>query len=62
MEAACRRALAEGAHLRDALAREPAVMAHLTPDALGRLFAPESYLGMAERLVQRVLAARTPRP
>ncbi len=62
VEAACRRALAEGAHLRDALAREPAVMAHLTPDALGRLFAPESYLGMAERLVQRVLAARTPRP
>ena len=51
---------AEGAHLRDALAREPAVMAQLTPAALDRLFAPESYLGMAERFVQRVLTARTP--
>jgi len=61
VESACRRALAESVHLRDALAREPAVMAQLTPDALDRLFAPESYLGMAERFVERVLAARTPR-
>ncbi|MGH6962329.1 MAG: 3-carboxy-cis,cis-muconate cycloisomerase, partial [Dongiaceae bacterium] len=61
VESACRHALAEGAHLRDVLAREPAVTAQLTPEALGRLFAPESYLGMAERFVQRVLAARTSR-
>ena len=61
VESACRRALAEGAHLRDVLAREPAVTAQLTPEALDRLFAPESYLGMAERFVQRVLAARKPR-
>jgi 3-carboxy-cis,cis-muconate cycloisomerase len=60
VESACRRALAEGAHLRDVLARDPTVMAQLTPAALDRLFAPESYLGMAERFVQRVLAARTP--
>jgi 3-carboxy-cis,cis-muconate cycloisomerase len=62
VESACRDALAERAHLRDVLARDPAVAALLTPDALDRLFAPESYLGMAERFVQRVLAARTPRP
>ena len=61
VESACRRALAEGAHLRDVLAREPAVMAQLTPAALDRLFAPESYLGMADRFVQRALAARKPR-
>jgi len=60
VESACRRAVSEGAHLRDVLAREPAVMAQVTPEALDRLFAPESYLGMAERFVQRVLAARTP--
>jgi 3-carboxy-cis,cis-muconate cycloisomerase len=61
VESACRRAVSEGGHLRDVLAREPAVMAQVTPEALDRLFAPESYLGMAERFVQRVLAARTPR-
>jgi 3-carboxy-cis,cis-muconate cycloisomerase len=61
VEAACRRALAEGAHLRDVLAREPAVTAQLQQETLDRLFAPESYLGMAERFVQRVLAARPPR-
>jgi 3-carboxy-cis,cis-muconate cycloisomerase len=60
VESACRRALAESAHLRDVLAREPSVTAQLTPEALDRLFAPESYLGMAERFVERVLAARTP--
>jgi 3-carboxy-cis,cis-muconate cycloisomerase len=60
VESACRRAVSEGAHLRDVLTREPAVMAQVTPEALDRLFAPESYLGMAERFVQRVLAARTP--
>jgi len=61
VESACRRALADGAHLRDILAHEPAVAAQLTPEALDRLFAPESYLGMAERFVQRALAARKPR-
>ena len=61
VESACRDALAERAHLRDVLARDPAITALLTPDALVRLFAPESYLGMAERFVQRALAVRTPR-
>jgi len=60
VESACRRALAEGAHLRDVLARDPAVAGQLTPGMLDRLFAPESYLGMAERFVQRVLATRPP--
>jgi 3-carboxy-cis,cis-muconate cycloisomerase len=60
VEEACRRAIEEGRHLRDVLARDPAVTAHLSPDALDRLFAPEAYLGVAERFVQRVLAARKP--
>jgi 3-carboxy-cis,cis-muconate cycloisomerase len=59
VEAACGRAVAEGRHLRDVLAQDPAVTAHLSPEALDRLFAPDSYLGIAERFVQRVLAGRT---
>jgi len=59
VEAACRRAVADEAHLRDILARDPAVAAVLTTEVLERLFAPENYLGMAERFVQRVLSART---
>jgi 3-carboxy-cis,cis-muconate cycloisomerase len=61
VEAACRRAVEQGSHLRDVLAHDSAVTAHLSPDALDRLFAPEAYLGVAERFVQRVLAARKPR-
>jgi 3-carboxy-cis,cis-muconate cycloisomerase len=61
VEASCRRAVEQGAHLRDVLAQDPAVTAHLPPDALDRLFAPGAYLGVAERFVQRVLAARKPR-
>jgi 3-carboxy-cis,cis-muconate cycloisomerase len=55
VEAASRRAVAEGAHLRDVLARDPAVTPHLAPDALDRLLAPDAYLGVAERLVERAL-------
>jgi 3-carboxy-cis,cis-muconate cycloisomerase len=61
VEAASRRAVVEGAHLRDVLAGDPVVTVHLAPDALDRLFAPESYLGVAERLVERALLARRQR-
>jgi 3-carboxy-cis,cis-muconate cycloisomerase len=61
VEAASRRAVVEGAHLRDVLAGDPVVTAHLAPDALDRLFAPEAYLGVAERLVERALLARRQR-
>jgi 3-carboxy-cis,cis-muconate cycloisomerase len=58
VEAACRRAVEQATHLRDVLAQDATVAAHLSPDDLDRLFAPESYLGVAERFVQQVLAAR----
>jgi 3-carboxy-cis,cis-muconate cycloisomerase len=61
VEAACRRSVEQGAYLRDILAQDSTVTAHLSPDELARLLAPESYLGVAERLVQRVLAARKTR-
>ena len=57
VEAACHRAVAEGAHLKDVLAKDPAVAAELDAGQLARLFAPEAYLGVAESFVQRVLAA-----
>jgi len=58
VEAACRRAIAERRHLRDVLAAEPAVAARLDAAALDHLFDPTNYLGVAEALIDRVLAAR----
>ncbi len=58
VEAACRRALAERRHLRAVLADEPAVATRLDAAALDRLFDPLNYLGVAEALIDRVLAAR----
>jgi 3-carboxy-cis,cis-muconate cycloisomerase len=53
---ACRRALAEGVHLRDILAREPALSGTLDPPALDRLFDPIRYLGETRTLIVRALA------
>jgi 3-carboxy-cis,cis-muconate cycloisomerase len=61
VEAACRRAVEEGAHLRDVLGREPVVTGEFTADQLDRLFLPEAYLGVAEALVRRSLAAAAKR-
>ncbi|HUN51657.1 MAG TPA: 3-carboxy-cis,cis-muconate cycloisomerase [Candidatus Sulfotelmatobacter sp.] len=58
IEAACRRAVAEGRHLRDILAADPVVSAELPGAALDRLFDPLNYLGSADAFVERVLAAR----
>jgi 3-carboxy-cis,cis-muconate cycloisomerase len=53
---ACRRARAEGVHLRDILAREPALSGTLDPSALDRLFDPARYLGETRALIARALA------
>ena len=44
-------------HLKDILLADPAVASHLAADELERLFDPLSYLGAADALVGRVLAA-----
>ena len=54
---ACRRASAEQAHLREILAQEPKVTAHLDASALAELFDPLHYLGAAPAFVERVLAS-----
>jgi len=56
LETACRRAQADGRHLRDVLADDPTVGRHVTPEELERLFDPRRYIGAADALVERVLA------
>ncbi|MBI4574113.1 MAG: 3-carboxy-cis,cis-muconate cycloisomerase [candidate division NC10 bacterium] len=58
VEAACRRAVSEGRHLRQVLAEDPVVTAQLDTLDFDRLFDPQNYVGAATALVERVLAAR----
>ena len=57
VEAASQQARKTGQHLREVLAQNSAVTERLTSAELDRLFAPENYLGSAEKLVDRVIAA-----
>jgi 3-carboxy-cis,cis-muconate cycloisomerase len=56
VEAASRRAVAEGLSLTDALAADPEVARHMTRDEIDRRLDPASYLGEARTFVERVLA------
>jgi 3-carboxy-cis,cis-muconate cycloisomerase len=58
IEAACRRAVSEGRHLRQVLAEDAVITEQLGASDLDRLFDPRTYVGAAEVLVERVLAAR----
>lgn len=57
VEAASRKTVDSGKHFREVLAQDKAVTEHLTSAELDRLFVPENYLGIAEELVDRVIAA-----
>jgi 3-carboxy-cis,cis-muconate cycloisomerase len=57
VERACRRAVAEGRHLRAVLGEDPAVIHRLQPSALDRLLDPVNYLGSAAAFIDRALAA-----
>jgi len=57
VETASREARAAGKHLREVLQQNKSVTERLTAAELDRLFAPENYLGVAEELVDRVIAA-----
>jgi 3-carboxy-cis,cis-muconate cycloisomerase len=61
VEAACRRAQDERRHLQDVLAADPDVVAHLSRERLQALFDPQGGVGLAEALVERVLAAHRSR-
>ncbi|HEU0027685.1 MAG TPA: 3-carboxy-cis,cis-muconate cycloisomerase [Ktedonobacterales bacterium] len=59
---ATHRASAQHRHLRDALADDESITAHLSPDELDQLFDPRLAAGLSERLVERVLEERRVRP
>lgn len=58
VERACRQATAARRHLREVLAEDPAVSAHLSRVDLDRLFDPGNYAGAAAVFVDRVLKSR----
>jgi 3-carboxy-cis,cis-muconate cycloisomerase len=58
MESACRRAIDQDRTLREVLEQDKKLAAHLSTADLDHLLDPENYLGVAEQLVERVLAAR----
>jgi 3-carboxy-cis,cis-muconate cycloisomerase len=60
--AACQRAIADGAHLRDALAADPEVTRHLSAAQVDELVDPRNYTGLAAAFVDRVLAQLPARP
>jgi 3-carboxy-cis,cis-muconate cycloisomerase len=56
IEQCCRRAVEQGAHLRQVLGAEPQVTAQLSTEELDRLLDPANYLGQSQRWVQRAVA------
>jgi len=57
MEAASKKAVAGKKHLRDVLAKDPKVSAHLSADKLTKLFEPMAYQGASQALIDRLLAS-----
>jgi 3-carboxy-cis,cis-muconate cycloisomerase len=57
MEATSKQAVARKKHLRDVLAKNPKVTAHLTADQLAKLFDPMAYQGVSQALIDRLLAS-----
>jgi 3-carboxy-cis,cis-muconate cycloisomerase len=62
VERACRRAVEQVRHLRDVLAEDAQVRAHLSASDLEQLFDPSRYLGLAGAFVDRALGARSDEP
>src|ERR1700730_8242925 len=57
MEAASKKAVAGKKHLRDVLAKDPKVTAHLSANKLTKLFEPVAYQGASQTLIDRLLAS-----
>jgi 3-carboxy-cis,cis-muconate cycloisomerase len=57
VEAACKKAVAEKKHLRDVLAGDSKITAHLGADKLTQLFEPMAYQGVSQALIERLLAS-----
>ncbi|MBN3468405.1 3-carboxy-cis,cis-muconate cycloisomerase [Pseudomonas savastanoi pv. phaseolicola] len=59
VEQCCRRAVEQGAHLRQVLGETPQVSEQFSSDELDRLFDPAHYLGQARQWVERAVAEHT---
>ncbi|MBI6852433.1 3-carboxy-cis,cis-muconate cycloisomerase [Pseudomonas cichorii] len=59
VEQNCRRAVQQGAHLRQVLGEDPQVTAQLSSGELDRLLDPAHYLGLARLWVERAVAEHT---
>jgi 3-carboxy-cis,cis-muconate cycloisomerase len=57
IETASKKAVADNKHLRDILAKDPKVTAHLNADKLTKLFEPMAYQGVSQALIDRLLAS-----
>jgi 3-carboxy-cis,cis-muconate cycloisomerase len=57
VEAASKKAVTDKKHLRDVLAKNPKVTAHLSADKLAKLFEPMAYQGVSQALIDRLLAS-----
>jgi 3-carboxy-cis,cis-muconate cycloisomerase len=55
VEAASKKAVAEKKHLRDVLAADSNVTAHLVPEKIAALFEPMAYQGASQALIDRLL-------
>jgi len=57
VEAASKKALAEQKHLRDVLAADTNMAAHLDANRLAELFEPMAYQGASQALIDRLLGS-----
>jgi 3-carboxy-cis,cis-muconate cycloisomerase len=57
VEAASKKAVAGKKDLRDVLAGDTKVTAHLSADRLAKLFEPMAYQGVSQALIDRLLAS-----
>jgi 3-carboxy-cis,cis-muconate cycloisomerase len=60
MQTASNRAVAEKTNLRDVLTRDPEIGVHLSADQLEKLFEPMAYQGVAQILIDQLLASLDP--
>src|SRR5712672_3182715 len=57
VEAASKKAVTDRKKLRDLLAKDPAVTAHLSVERIAELFEPLAYQGVSQALIDRLLAS-----
>jgi 3-carboxy-cis,cis-muconate cycloisomerase len=57
VETASKKAIADKKHLRDVLAKDPKVTAHLDAKKIAKLFEPMAYQGVSQALIDRLLAS-----